>query len=470
MELRYQLLRNLLYWLNRNTGTIAAVIVGVAMYVLPKPDSIDIDAWKTLIIAVITLILIITEPIPLPGIAFVIIILQVYFGIADAETVSNAFMNDAVFFITGSLMLAVAIIKQGWDVRIALGIVALTGNKTQNIAIGFSIISAVMSSFIGAHTVAAIMLPIGITLIRHMSSEKAETTQLAGILLFSVAYGSLIGSVGSPSGGGRNVIMMIYMKEYGIEPLSYWRWMVYVYPLVFLQIPILGLILKSSFRPEYLKLGKSIRKLKLQVGKSGKVTGNQYFAIFIFILVLLGWVTLSQKHGLGIIALTGVVIYLFTGLVKWQDLNNHVNWGVIILFGAAISLGVQIKNTGAADWLSLQVISVVGESLLQNQGVSDVLNVFLTTIFANILSGTATVAILGPITLNFPGDTLHAGLITAIASSFGYFTAVAAPACVIVYSSGLVRSRDFLRVGWKMGIVSIVVTIIYANIYWPLLK
>ncbi|NQV38689.1 MAG: DASS family sodium-coupled anion symporter [Candidatus Marinimicrobia bacterium] len=470
MELRYQLLRNLLYWLNRNTGTIAAVIVGVAMYVLPKPDSIDIDAWKTLIIAVITLILIITEPIPLPGIAFVIIILQVYFGIADAETVSNAFMNDAVFFIMGSLMLAVAIIKQGWDVRIALGIVALTGNKTQNIAIGFSIISAVMSSFIGAHTVAAIMLPIGITLIRHMSSEKAETTQLAGILLFSVAYGSLIGSVGSPSGGGRNVIMMIYMKEYGIEPLSYWRWMVYVYPLVFLQIPILGLILKSSFRPEYLKLGKSIRKLKLQVGKSGKVTGNQYFAIFIFILVLLGWVTLSQKHGLGIIALTGVVIYLFTGLVKWQDLNNHVNWGVIILFGAAISLGVQIKNTGAADWLSLQVISVVGESLLQNQGVSDVLNVFLTTIFANILSGTATVAILGPITLNFPGDTLHAGLITAIASSFGYFTAVAAPACVIVYSSGLVRSRDFLRVGWKMGIVSIVVTIIYANIYWPLLK
>jgi sodium-dependent dicarboxylate transporter 2/3/5 len=68
--------------------------------------------------------------------------------------------------------------------------------------------------------------------------------------------------------------------------------------------------------------------------------------------------------------------------------------------------------------------------------------------------------------MNLGSDTLHMGLVTAIASAFGYFTAVAAPACTIVYSSGMVKAKDFLKVGWKMGLVSIILLVIYANTYW----
>jgi sodium-dependent dicarboxylate transporter 2/3/5 len=68
--------------------------------------------------------------------------------------------------------------------------------------------------------------------------------------------------------------------------------------------------------------------------------------------------------------------------------------------------------------------------------------------------------------MNIGSDPLHMGLVTAIASAFGYFTAVAAPACTIVYSSGMVKAKDFLKVGWKMGLVSILLLVIYANTYW----
>jgi len=440
VSLRYQLLRNLLYWFVINKGTLLAFLVGIILTALPAPTGLEMDGWNAIIIAVITLILIISEPIPLPGIAFVIIILQVYFGLADPDTVAKAFMNDAVFFIMGSLMLAVALIKQGWDTRIALWIAKTTGNKTIRIAIGFSVISAILASFLGAHTVAAFMLPIGIVVIKNTVPENGSTHQLAGLLLFSIAYGSLVGSIGTPSGAGRNVIMMIYWRELGIQPLSYGEWMLYVYPLVTVLTILQVLIVKASFKPEVLSLDSGIRKLKIQVAKSGPIRLSQYGSIAIFALVFLGWVFLSEKFGLGIIALTGVVLYLFTGLVKWRDINNHVNWGIILLFGAAISLGVQIKNTGAAGWLSSEVLRLVGNALLEHQSVSDTLNVLLTTGLANILSGTATVAVLGPIMLHLPGDAVHNGLVTAVASSFGYFTAVAAPACVIVYSSGLVRS------------------------------
>jgi di/tricarboxylate transporter len=47
---------------------------------------------------------------------------------------------------------------------------------------------------------------------------------------------------------------------------------------------------------------------------------------------------------------------------------------------------------------------------------------------------------------------------------------VAAPACTIVYSSGLVNAKDFLKVGWKAGILSMILLIIYANTYWLLIN
>ena len=103
----------------------------------------------TIIIVITALMMIITEPIPLPAIAMYILVAEVYFGIGTANEIASSFMNDAVFFIMGSLMLAVAIIKQGWDTRIALGIIKLTGNKTANIVFGFTAISAILSSFIG---------------------------------------------------------------------------------------------------------------------------------------------------------------------------------------------------------------------------------------------------------------------------------------------------------------------------------
>ena len=101
---------------------------------------------------------------------------------------------------------------------------------------------------------------------------------------------------------------------------------------------------------------------------------------------------------------------------------------------------------------------------------TDAIIVVLTASLANILSSSATVAVLSPITLNMAADPLHVGMVTAIASSFGYFTAVAAPACTIVYSSGMIRAKDFLRAGWKVGLASTALLLIYANTYWLIFK
>ena len=465
-----QTIADLLYWVTRKWWLIAAFAISLFLFYIPSPASLSPEGHRTLIIVVIALILIIGEVIPLPAVAILILILEVVLGIDTPNGVATSFMSDAVFFIMGSLMMAVAIVSQGLDKRLALSIIKLTGNKTWRIVFGFVAISSILSSFIGEHTVAAMMLPVALTLIRNTSDDQKTVQRLSTILLFSIAYGCAMGSIGTPSGGGRNVIMLGYFSEFGLGNISYLDWIKYAYPMLLLEIPIASGLLWMTFKPEQRILDSAVRKLKVKVTKAGKVTGNQMMSIGIFVFVFLGWVFLSPYLGLGIIALMGVFFYLSFGLIEWQDINRNTNWGVILLFGAAISLGIQMKETGAAEWVATQ--SINGMSMLINDlgFMQWFISVFLTGILTNFLSSAATVAILGPVVLDMGGNPIILGLSTSIASAFSYLTIVASPTCMIIHSSGLVKSSDYLKAGWKLFIISVFILYLVSNLYWPYLS
>lgn len=470
LGLSNQALSNILYWITRKRWLIAAFAISLFLFYIPSPETLSPEGHRTLIIVVVAIILIIGEVIPLPAVAILILILEVILGIDTPNGVATSFMSDAVFFIMGSLMLAVAIVSQGLDKRLALSIIKITGNKSWRIVFGFVAISAILSSFIGEHTVAAMMLPVALTLIRNTSNDPKAVHRLATILLFSIAYGCAMGSIGTPSGGGRNVIMIGYISEFGLGNISYLDWIKYAYPMLLLEIPIAVLVLWVTFKPSQKVLDSAVRKLKVNVTKSGKMTGNQLMAILIFVAVFLGWVFLSPYLGLGIIALIGVFLYLSFGLIEWKDINRNTNWGVIILFGAAISLGIQMKETGAAEWVATQ--SINGMSLvIDDLGFMQwFISVFLTGILTNFLSNAATVAVLGPVVLDMGGNPIIMGISTSIASSFAYLTIVASPTCMIIHSSGLVKSSDYLKAGWKLFVISVFLLFLISTFYWPYLS
>ena len=462
-------LSNLLFWVTRKKWLILAFLLSISFFYIPSPEGLTPEGHRTLIIVLVALVLIISESIPLPAVAILILIMEVILGVDTADGVASSFMSDAVFFIMGSLMLAVAIVYQGLDKRLALGVINITGNKTWRIVLGFVTISALLSSFIGEHTVAAMMLPVVLALIRNAGLETGKATRLSTVLLFSIAYGCAIGSIGTPSGGGRNVIMIGYLSEFGMAELSYLTWMKFAYPMLLLEIPITAIVLWYTFTPSQKILDSAVRKLKVQVAKTGDLTVNQFMAIGIFLLVFVGWVFLSPFIGLGIVALSGVFLYLSFGLIEWQEINRNTNWGVILLFGSAISLGIQMKETGAALWVAEGTLHYL-EIIFQDVAVVRwFVSVVITGILTNLLSNAATVAVLGPIVLDMGGNPLITGIMTSIASSFAYLTIVASPTCMIIHSTGLITSSDYLKAGWKLFIISVVLLLLISMFYWPVL-
>ena len=463
-------LANYLFWVSRKKWLIITFFISVVLFYLPTPEGLSSEGHRTLIIVIATLILIISESIPLPAVAILILIMEVTLGVDSPDGVAASFMSDAVFFIMGSLMLAVSIVHQGLDKRLALAIINVTGNKTLSITFGFVTVSALMSSFIGEHTVAAMMLPVVLALIKNAGLDTTKATKLSTLLLFSIAYGCALGSIGTPSGGGRNVIMIGYLSEFGLGDISYLEWMKYAYPMLLIEIPVAVAVLWFTFTPKQKSLDTAIRKLKVNVAKSGKLTGNQLMAILVFILVFLGWVFLSPFIGLGIVALTGVFFYLTFGLIEWPDIARRTNWGVILLFGSAISLGIQMKETGAALYVAENALYYLQYIFKNIEMVRWFFTVILTAILTNLLSSAATVSVFGPIVLDMGGNPIALGIATSVASAFSYLTIVASPTCMIIHSTGLVTSNDYLKAGWKLFVISIILLFLVSFFYWPTLS
>ena len=460
---------NVLFWVTRKKWLLLSFLLSISFFYVPSPEGLSSEGHRTLIIVGVALILIISESIPLPAVAILILIMEVILGVDTADGVASSFMSDAVFFIMGSLMLAVALVNQGLDKRLALSVINVTGNKTWRIVLGFVTISAFLSSFVGEHTVAAMMLPVALALIRNAGLSTSKGTTLSTLLLFAIAYGCAIGSIGTPSGGGRNVIMIGYLAEFGMGTISYLDWMKFAYPMLIIEIPIVTLILWYTFTPEQKIMDSSVRKLKVKVAKTGKLTANQILAMVIFLFVFLGWIFLSPIIGLGIVALSGVFLYLSFGLIEWQEINRNTNWGVILLFGSAISLGIQMKETGAALWVAEQTLYYLDIIFKDIAIVRWFVSVVVTGLLTNLLSNAATVAVLGPIILDMGGNPIIMGMMTSIASAFAYLTVVASPTCMIIHSTGLITSGDYFKAGWKLFIISVLLLLIISTFYWPIL-
>ncbi|MEG3618139.1 DASS family sodium-coupled anion symporter [Magnetovibrio sp. PR-2] len=472
---------NYLYFWEKRWFFIA-MAVGAGLLYMPIPEGLTQSGMIILTMSVVATILFVTEPVPLPTVALLIVIGQVMLMGIDSKVVAKSLMSDSVLFIMGSLMLAVAVVKQKLDTRIAWLLVKMTGTKTSRIAFGIAVVSGVLASFVGEHTVAAMMLPVGITLIQLTSDDPKKVRNLAAVLLFSISYGCSVAGIGTPSGGARNAIMIGYWKEFFYDPtnpetfkflIDYVKWMVFAYPMFLLQLPFVTAILLWTFKPEYKDLSRAVVKLRTKVEKQGPMKPSDFIAIIIFFLVLLGWIFGSAEYGMGTIAILGAAAFLVAGLVAWPDVNSGVNWGVVLLYAAAISLGVQMKDTGAAAWVANSFLDILAPfGMDEGIGLWAAVSV-LTTAVTNTMSNGAAVAVLGPIVLKLAvaaqESPIILGFITAVSSAFAYLTVVGTPACTIVYASGYLKTTDFLTVGWKMAVMSTILMLVAAYLYWPFL-
>ncbi|MFC1476287.1 SLC13 family permease [Candidatus Zixiibacteriota bacterium] len=172
----------------------------------------------------------------------------------------------------------------------------------------------------------------------------------------------------------------------------------------------------------------------------------------------------------------GAVAYLLTGIVNWRDYQEKVDWGVVWLYAGAIIFGRMLDQTGAAYWLARSIVEGLASIGLKAGVVLLGAGGAVTAVMTNLMADGPAAAAIGPIALKMaavanPGTTLvpFMGLVTAAASSFAYLLVIGTPPNAIVYASGYLSAKDFVRVGAICLVAAFVVLLLLSLFYWPLL-
>jgi len=479
IEERYkviQMLKNLICGIKRKYGLIIAIAVALLILYLPQPMPVEF-AGKTIILSlagkrmlallVSLVVIFITEALPIGTTVGIVYAWIVFFGILPKKEAAKLFSHDAAWFLVGALMIAAVLVKYGIHKRILLLIMKIVGSKTKYISLGIITFCAISAAFIADHTIAALMLPIGLALINVNGGYK-NVPHLSKLLLFSIAFGCAIGGLGTPSGGGRNVVMIGFLEElYGIR-IAYGSWMVMALPIVFILIPCLWLLLNRCFIPEVTDLKDTSEKIKKEMTMS-PMQMKEWMVVVIFLFILFLYITKSNL-GIGMISLFGAVLFIVFGLANWKDYQN-INWGIPLLYFGAIGLGTSLQISGAATWLAAKSLTSINHIIpLNGKMIVTTVGTVIMSGMSQMMSDGPCVATMGPILLESARlsgiDPVFFGMACAISSAFVFMLIIGTPANAIVYSSGFLRPKDFFKAGLPVYIIALIVLLLVAYFWW----
>jgi sodium-dependent dicarboxylate transporter 2/3/5 len=85
---------------------------------------------------------------------------------------------------------------------------------------------------------------------------------------------------------------------------------------------------------------------------------------------------------------------------------------------------------------------------------------------ANFFTSSATISLLGPIAIELQPSDISFALSAVIASGFSFLTVISSPTAMILYSTGLVSTKTFFKVGLLMFTSSMAILYLMSKFYW----
>jgi len=436
-------------------------------YFAPNPEGLTQNGQIMIGILIMAAILWITEPIPLAVTGLLIMIMQPILQVLPPADVFSSFGNQAVFFLIGAFIIAAAIEKHGLHRRIALRFLSHFDENPKMFTLGIMVSCAFLSFVMPAHGVAALFLPIVLSILIAMKVVPKQSN-FGKISMLAVAYGCSIGSLGTLIGGARNLLIVgILSKELGIT-ITFIDWMIYSMPIVLISLPLVWLVLQFSFPIELKDITRAKNEIKNQVIKAGRISGKEMQVLLILGLTIFLWIFFSNSvyFGLAVIAIFGAILLFLAGCISWKDVENRVPWGIILLYGGAITLGIGIQQTGAGEWIANQLIQIAGANIY----VVILVIIIFTVLLTNIMSNIGAVALLLPIGIaiapELSASPLFISMIIALSGGLAFMLVVSTPGNAITYSSGYFSTKDLFKAGVLANIICIVIVFTVAVVYW----
>ena len=367
------------------------------------------------------------------------------------KQVMASFADPVVMLFIGGFILAIATTKTGLDVHLARVLLTPFGKKSENILLGFMLVTALFSMFISNTATTAMMLTFLTPVFKQLPEAGKGRTALA----ISIPVAANLGGMGTPIGTPPNTIALKYLNDpEGLAlGIGFGQWMLFMVPLVIILILIAWTLIKKVF-----PFSQKTIELKIEGEmKRGKETT---LVIVTMVITILLWM-MDTLTGINTytVALIPFAVFAMAGIITKYDLDE-INWSVIWMVAGGFALGYAMNGSGLAA-LVVRAIPFGSFSPL----LIVILSGLLCYTLSNLISHSATAALIMPILVvvcTAMGDKLAAigGTSTvligvAIASSSAMILPISTPPNALAYATNLIQQKDMAKLGIVIGIISI---------------
>jgi sodium-dependent dicarboxylate transporter 2/3/5 len=409
-----------------------------------------------------------TSPIPPSVTGFLVLGLIPLLNILSPVRTFSLFGNRAVFFILGAFILAAGLMKTGLARRIGMYILYLFSRTPQRLLVGILLTSALLSLIMPEHAVAAMLFPILLDISHRLDGK--DSRRYSAWLFLSMAWGAVVGGIGTPLGGARAPLAMgMLEEEFGIK-MSFLQWTKFALPASLLGITAAILwLLWGTRKIKEINIGEVRDEARGEIAKGHSLTIDERKISIIFGLALVSWIFFSKKIDMAVTAIIASSLLFVLRVLLWKEVEEYVNWGVILMYGGAIALGSSLVESGAAKWLTLHFLSPFVKDPTLFLIVSVTIAIFLTEWISNV----ATVALLLPIAFGVAHasgyNPIFITLLITIPSGLAFSFPMGTPPNAIAYSSGKYPIRFAFFNGARLSLTMIVLLVLLFKFVWPTL-
>jgi len=167
-------------------------------------------------------------------------------------------------------------------------------------------------------------------------------------------------------------------------------------------------------------------------------------------------------------ALIGCVFLVITKSITMEDAYKAIDWKVVFLLAGAMSLGVAMERSGAADLLSSSLIGLVGS--MGPTAIVSVLFIF-TSLLTGVMSNNASAVLLTPIAIatavSMEVDARPFLMAITFAASSSFMTPVGYQTNTMIYGAGNYKFMDFVKVGTPLNIIFWIIATFMIPVLFP---
>lgn len=450
-----------------------SIILTVIVWNLPAScfgiDGLTVVQQRVIAIFTMAVMLWLTEAIPAWATSVTIIFVLLFFvsnssfkfmqgsegeygQLLDSVGIMACFADPTIILFLGGFILAIAATKSGLDVWMAKSMIKPFGKKSENVLLGFLLITGIFSMFISNTATAAMMLTFLTPVFKALPANGKGRIALT----MAIPIGANLGGMGTPIGTPPNAFAYKVLNDpTGMNlDISFGQWMAIMVPLVLVLLVIAWFLLRKLFP-------FSQKTIELKIEGDVKHNWRSVVVGVTFFITIILWI-FGKQIGINAntVAMLPIAVFAFTGVITAKDLQG-IDWGVIWMVAGGFALGLAMNGTGLAK-VAVESIPFGSWSPIVILIIAGIVCFFLS----NFISNTATAALLIPILsvvcsgmgdkLNMIGGDATVLIGIAVAASAAMALPISTPPNAIAYSTGLIQQKDMAKTGILVGIITLI--------------